>query len=198
MATNDIVQARMIGSLDGQLTVNQFFYLAQSGPGNVAPFLDKLRTGVINNIYGLMAPSFTVVRLEGQRASPKPRTFLATLAINIAGAQTGAAVPSSVSVVVSKHSAFAGRKYRGRWYFAGVPVSQVSASQLIPAAATQWQVFANFCDDVLTDADGTVWVPVISNGYVQDTGVLAYTQIVGCQAQSVLRNQRRRQVGRGK
>jgi len=188
----------MIGSLHGQLTVNRFFYYATTGPGNVASLLDRIKTNVVINIYGLLSPEFTVVRLEGQRVSPKPLTFLTTLAINLPGTLTGASVPSSVAVVVAKHTNFAGRKYRGRFFFAGIPASSHANSLLTTTAATAWQTFAGFCDDNLTDVDGTQWEPILSHGYVPNTDVLSYTPITQCVASSVLRNQRRRQVGRGK
>lgn len=198
MATGDVVQARIIGTLHTQTVLNQFYYTAQSGPGNVVPFLDRFRVACANPLLPLVSSEYNMTRIEGQRVSPRPLTFLASVAVAQPGTVAGVSVPSSVALTISKHTQFAGRKYRGRWYIPGLPAADQSFSTVLTAKMTQWQTYANLLDDLLTDADGTVWAPVLSHGYIPNTEVLGFTVITSCIANQILRNQRRRQVGRGK
>src|SRR5215471_1090748 len=198
MAINDVVQARIIGTWHGQTTLGSFYYLAQSGPGNVVPFLDEFRIKISNGAETILSAEYTTTRLEAQRVSPLPLTFHVVIAINTPGAIAGASVPTSVAVVLQKHTQFAGRKYRGRWFWPGLSASHQATSQLNATGQGFFNSLATQCAAPLNDTDGTTWIPILRHGYAPGTGVLTYTPITEVIASPILRNQRRRQIGKGK
>jgi hypothetical protein len=96
-----------------------------------------------------------------------------------------------MSLTITKTTRFAGRKYRGRAFFAGLPVTSESDSLLAPAVLANWEVISDLFNDIITNGD-VVWQPILWHRATN-----TYDDILTAHVKLVLRNQRRRQVGVG-
>jgi hypothetical protein len=197
VAVNDIVQANIIGSVFNQTTVNSLWYFAQSGPGSVTSLLHQVNNSIIAQWKNGITSEFTLVRLDGSKVFPLPRAFVVSLSLAQAGLGTPPTVPSNVAMTITKQTAFAGRKYRGRWFITGHSVSGLANGVFTSTTVNFWQSIATEMATNLTDSDGTVWVPILLHGRIPTTGTASYTPIVQCRANPTPRNQRRRQIGIG-
>lgn len=203
-AVGDVYEAVFLQRLHGQEIRNVFHYqlLAIAGGAN-SPDTDaanSLSVGMESfwNIWRLNASvELTCYGIITQRVRPLPRTagwvrVPATQAAQV----TGESLPSSVAVVIRKRTLYAGRAYRGRTYFAGIPVQQEANSSMSAAAVTAWNTVVLEIAKVITPAAVNgftfTWTPVL---YAKKTALT--NQIQSCSQDTILRNQRRRQVGKG-
>jgi len=195
MAIGDIYQVTVSGTLHGQLTNSVLHYRetvsgGADGSVQLATAIDATLAGVSfrANASSEWRYDFTV----SQRIRPLPILLAVTVNLNAGAGQAGSnSLPSSVASVIRKRTALAGRKFRGRTYIPGVPSAVEVDSQLTAAGLTALQTLA-------TQMAGTVGIgawdfaPVI---FHRATGTS--TLITACVATAVLRNQRRRQIGKG-
>jgi hypothetical protein len=80
---------------------------------------------------------------------------------------------------------------------AGTSTGTVTESVINAAGSPAWTTLAAKFKQQIVDAAGTTWVPVLSHGYVPGTDVLSYDRLTNVFLTTTLRNQRRRQVGKG-
>jgi hypothetical protein len=116
MAVNDIVQANVIGSLFNQTIVNSLWYFAQSGPGSVTSLLHQINNSIILAWKPAVTSEFTFVRLDGSKVFPLPRAFTVSVSLASPGTAAPPTIPSNACITFTKQTAFAGKKYRGRWF----------------------------------------------------------------------------------
>jgi hypothetical protein len=197
MAAGDIVQANLVQTLHAQTLLTRFFYVTDTGPGDLSAFLTAFGTRITAALPPILSSDWTGVRIDVQRVSPRPVTFQVTEVLNAPGQNVGPSLPSSVAVVVSKRTQFAGRKYRGRWYFGGFRASDTLNSQLTASALALIQTQMDTLATPLVAGANETWFPILSHGYIAGTEVIAYDKLTGVTARQILRNQRRRQIGVG-
>lgn len=203
-ALGDLYEIVLAGRLHNQEIRNVFHYelTAITGAGG-APDADaaqaasaageslwnliRVNTSNEASCYGILA----------QRVLPTPRTAgHARTPATILGAIAGSSLPSAVAVIIKKKTQYVGKSYRGRTYFAGIPVVQELDSVITTPAFDAWTVVATGMNQVLTGAsiNGRQygWTPKV---WSKKQGVR--TTITSCVVDQVLRTQRRRQVGKG-
>jgi hypothetical protein len=198
----DLVQAQLRSTLHGQTCINTFhyFYTAPAIPlADGEDVLTAFGTSFLsqvwaNNLRALLSNEVVDVHAIIQLIEPiryvpirvNPGVGLDT------GGDLGSALPSSVSVNLKKLSDQAGRSHRGRVYIAGAFINNENNSALDPAQVAGWNdAGVDMATDVVT-ADGT-FVPVIRHADPLQVPDLITAVVVD----PVLRNQRRRQLGRG-
>lgn len=194
MAIGDIYQVNIVGRLHGQTTINTFHYAEnQVGAGSAeAALLTLFNAGVVSELKNACSAEWELITTTAQQIRPLPP--LLPVDDNTAagpGAVAGESLPTSVAVVVTKRTGFAGRAFRGRCYFAGVPVSQEVDSQISTAALLLWGDVASEMSQTLADSTWN-FSPIVYHR-LSGTGTI----IQNCLERQILRNQRRRQVGKG-
>jgi hypothetical protein len=197
MAVNDLVQVNAVQTIFNQTVLNSFWYYAFSGPGSVTSLLHQVNTAVITPWVAAVTSDVTFVRLDGAKVFPLPRAFTVSLSLAHAGTGAPPTVPINAAMTFTKQTAFAGRKYRGRWFISGFAQATVTNGQVSAAALATFQSLANAFAEDLTDSDGTVWNTVLLHGRIPTTGSPSYTSITAARANPIIRNQRRRQIGVG-
>jgi len=134
-----------------------------------------------------------ILGLSVQKIKPVPVLLAFTQSLsNNEGTVAGDSLPTSMSAVITKRTAFGGPSGRGRLYLAGVPLSFELNSTVTDAGLLIYQTLGNLLDNNITLAGGAVYRPVVWNRTDKTT-----RPIVSTLARRTLRNQRRRQVGRG-
>lgn len=195
MALDDIYRITLDSTLHGQRVLNTFHYrLNDPVTGN---FSDSLalawQAEIVGPLLALVSNEFTALGVICQRIRPLPVLAAYTEAlVSASGLVEAPSLPSSVAVVVSKYTELAGSANRGRNYFAGLTDTHEDESQLAVAWRAGWQSFADLLSDIIVDGAAHNFVPCV---FHRSTGL--FTDIVNCVVRGPLRNQRRRQVGRG-
>lgn len=194
MSVGDIYECSILGRQDGQITATVFHYRQASGnagdqSGALAASVDgSLAAGLKTTL----SPEWSYDLSSVARVSPLPRTAPTLNSTNAGPGTIGTfAAPSSVAAVLKKKTALAGRKYRGRFFLPGVPLSVIADSQLTAGGVTSFAAMATLLQGNIVNAAGT-FNPVIFH-----RASLTFDNITSVTVDPVLRNQRRRQVGRG-
>lgn len=194
MAVGDIYQVTLEGKLHGQTILNVFHYkLVDEAAGdpseNCALAFDD---GPATAIKSALSEEYAIVRVVAQKIFPLPPLvpYVSTAKAGN-GAIAGNSLPTSVTVNVSKRTAYAGRKYRGRTFLAGVPAgfetdSELNAIGIAGFATTKNAIAATIIQGAWS------WKPVLLHRSTNTTDDILKTDL-----QIPLRNQRRRQVGKG-
>lgn len=209
----DVYRAAVVGHLFGQEIVHVSFWqqstpntsgldsrrqlsqaIANAWAGNISP--QQATTMVIEDVTITDVVPFGSTSGEDVfDGDPLPSAGTSTL---------GVSCPPATAVVARKRTGFIGRKYRGRNYYAGIPVGSTSVGQLTSGALAAWTaaVSALIVNQPGFGGDGTpVFVPVIVGVATKDEGghPLSYrvTQVTATDVDPVLRQQRRREIGVG-
>lgn len=194
MAVNDIYQVNMVGKVHGQTTINTFHYIeTATGAGSAEGTLaTALNSGLVAAVKGAASNEWAFEKLVIQQIRPLP-PLLAFEDPTAAGAgmQFAESLPSSVAVVVTKRTGLAGRANRGRCYFAGVAATHEVDSKLSTVGLGLWTLVATEMSDNIVSGAFT-FDPIV---YHRAAG--SGTAILSAIARDILRNQRRRQVGKG-
>jgi hypothetical protein len=195
MAINDICQARIVGTLHGQTTINQLCYVLRDPNTTPMDIATNVAGDIVNFLLLATSVEYTCQQVDAQIIDPPPRTFVATYQVGSAGSKAGGSAPSSVAVVLRKRTQFAGRKFRGRWYFPGIPTSDIQLSQISGGATIDW----NKLGTALLQGIGAIGqIPATPVLYAPRKGYAPQPQpLTAVVLDQVLRNQRRRQIGRG-
>jgi hypothetical protein len=195
MAVNDIYQLTVKQRMHGQLVLNVLFYKETvSGSGDAAA---NLATAFINTIMAtwktMQSNEISHEAVITQKVFPQP-PLVPHINTSSAGPGTVSqnALPTSMAAVLTKRTQFAGPKYRGRLYIAGIPVTYENDSQLSAAGEVAAVQLAAVLDDQISNAS-YVFRPVVFHRKPLFTS----DEINVVSIQRVLRNQRRRQIGRG-
>lgn len=200
----DIMEVVFQGRLHGQQIRNVRHYrIANIAGPSQAPEVDAATAlaGAMETFWNILVPlvsnEFSMLGILVQRIFPLPRTVgVIRVPANGTGQAAGNSLPTAVAVVTRLTTAFAGRKYRGRNYWCGIPATAETDSELTAGAIIAWEGVQDALTLPLQPAaiNGRTYTfqPVILNRPTMTT-----TDIVGGTVDSVLRTQRRRQVGKG-
>jgi len=195
VAVNDIYSLIVRGRVHGQATMNVFHYRvnvdgdADDADGLVGAF----RTNAENYWLQCCSAEWELTGYICQKIHPLPVLSAFTQEIGFSpGLVEGNSLPSSVAVVMTKRTGMGGRRGRGRVYMPGVPASFEDNSEITDAALQTYDALGARLDTPLTSAIGGVYVPILWNRVLSEA--LTIIQYV---PRTTLRNQRRRQVGRG-
>lgn len=195
MAVGDILQVTFKGFLHGQTILNTLhWYEEASGVGNPGNTLaSNMDTRWTANIVTRLSNEFTHDETQAQRIFPRPPLVpsIAGPITPIPGGIAFNSLPTQNSAIITKRSPFAGVKYRGRMFLAGIPVNEELDSQLTTVYQDSLLTGATALLQNLTVA-GFTWRPVI---FHRATNTI--DPITSFVVQRIIRAQRRRQVGRG-
>lgn len=195
MATNDVLRLCVLGRLHGQRIMQVHHYRqSTSQTGNQAPALvDAFRVDVEPSMIACLSTEYELEGYLCQRVNPLPVLAAYELpVVGVFGTVTGGSLPSSMAAVITKRTLLAGPKFRGRNFYAGVPLSHETDSKITPAGLNLWDTFSTALVNIITSGTGVGFVPIVYNRALQTS-----TEVSQCVARVILRNQRRRQVGRG-
>lgn len=196
MAIGDVFRVAISQRLHGQLIVNTLFYRCSVSDGTDSNDATKLLASINAAIIPAfkacqsaeLAHEFVVV----QKIWPAPVQMAVFDSVGAgAGSVAGSSLPTSVAVVLTKTTAFAGPKYRGRTYLAGIPSSYESDSKLNTANAAAFHNLGDLINDSLVNA-GDTFTPILWH-----RASSTYTVLTNYVLRLSLRNQRRRQIGVG-
>lgn len=195
MAVGDIYSVIVRGRVHSQTTMNVFHYRvsidgdADDADGLVAAFAANCQTEWL----ACCSDEWELTGYICQKIHPLPvlSAFTQEVAFS-AGTVAGNSLPSSVAVVMTKRTNLGGRVGRGRTYMPGVPSSFEDNSEITDAGYATYLALANRLDNSLTSQIGGSYTPVIWHRTPRTSDSI--TQFI---PRTTLRNQRRRQVGRG-
>lgn len=194
MAVGDIFRVVAEQSLHGQTVLNVFHYIvgAVGATDETTGLASKFVATVIPPLKAVQSNELSHVSVTVQKIFPLP-VRVPYRNVNGVGAGTVAqnSLPTSMAVVGTKRTSFAGRKFRGRVFFAGVPVTHEDNSVLAAANIAAWQAVCDAVKTTLSDT-GTDWNPVLFHKATNTSDLLT-----ACEIRTVMRNQRRRQIGKG-
>lgn len=200
----DLYAATYMGVLHGQQIRNVLHFRLKSFAGAGTPTLEDSQGALGNRLdaiwtglRAIVSSQFTMNAILVQRIKPLPRAAgVLTTPTDPVGADTGVSVPSSVSGNIKFQTQFAGKRYRGRMYIAGIAEDRIEDSEVDAATS--------LIMDVAGDAIAGDSTPISYNGWdfvfthvIYHKVDTSYTETTGASVDPVARNQRRRQVGKG-
>jgi len=194
MAVGAIFRACFLQNLHGQKLVTVTHWReSATGSGDSQVQL----AGKLDNVYGTqirpyLSHEWDYEMVAVQQISPgilRRSTFVGSNAGVGGDAQDSIPVPACATITL--RTALAGRKYRGRVFQAGIPIDDVTDSQIeaTPRAAYNTQYATLFSTQ---SASAYTWEPVLWH-----RSSASYTDINEVLMRVPLRVQRRREVGRG-
>ena len=194
MALNDVLQATLVQSLQGQELLNVLHYRVDAiGTGTAEIALaQQLGEDLAPALKAVMSTDWAYVATIGQKIRPAPASF-PFVDTTDAGAGTVAspALPAQNTMNLTKTTQFAGVKWRGRVCFSGFGE--------VAAVGGQWEVsmiaaMSAIVSILQANVQPGAWVfkPVL---FHRDDG--SVTPIDDFIARRTIRAQRRRQFGKG-
>lgn len=195
MAVGDLYQLTIMGRLHGQRILNVLHYgVSVAGPTNpIEDLVTQWRADCETHWLACHSNEYTLDGYLSQKIRPLPITASYEEApLALAGSSGNNSLPTSMAVVLTKRTDLAGRSYRGRIYMAGVPITFELDSELTGAAMNVYDTLADDLESPIVTAGGTTFIPVLFRRSADVAREI--TQVI---PRSTLRNQRRRQVGRG-
>lgn len=206
VAAANLFQISMIGSLEGQLTVNNFYYqdggqvLAGGGSPTELELVTAFHTGVFAYLRACISSDWT---LTGYRVAvlttPSRIPYFNLPTQN--NTATGAAghEPTTISSLFSRYSGVRGQSGRGRVYIPAVPTVIVVASQIATASFGAFQSAASQMSAPQVATSRTYTPGVVSRrGVAQGGANYGFSPLTSCVARQLLASTRRRRIGRGK
>jgi hypothetical protein len=193
---------RILGTIDGQLTVNTFVYTA-GVPAPTTLQLSTLLTNISTNMFvayknclsadwASTAESLTVVHRNDIA------TTVSTVNAAIAGARAAGHEPSEVAAILNRITALKGQHGRGRCSLPGIATADVSGSRLAGAIIG---VMTTLCGKMTTTAsDGSnTWIPSLgTRSLTSPRLVTSFALLTNASVNTLLGTVRRRKIGRGK
>jgi len=204
----DTYRVAVIASLHGQETINTFYYTQTAGSGlENLELATTLVNGILASAWWTYYLSFhsdewTCTRMEVAHVSntgPGSALLSPTWEIDVTdadGTTVSSSLPSSMAFVVRRRTFLPGRRGYGRVYLCGFPVAWEVDSAVntgLAAFVTAWTGLAANINADLTNT-GITWSP---RHYSPSLGAVRANVIRQWSYDSVLRNQRRRQIGVG-
>ena len=197
---DSLIQVQIMGFLHGQRTRNVFHYVKNNatvldGRAALLEFGDWFQTFVNMPILAGQSQEFLCEMLQLQAIFPT-RYRAVQLGVHEQGAIEGNSLPSGVAAVVSTYAHQSGRPFQGRHYIPGIPVDRENDSQLNAAGNTWLTNVATALEGSYNSiAAGWTMTPVVSPNALP--GIWTAYQLELATPRSILRYQRRREVGVG-
>lgn len=207
MAAGDVFRIAVTGGLNAQSIVNVFHYKQTTPNTSGLSNVESLARAFATNFQD---PYINAASLDASWGVIESRTFNPPavplegfdLGVTWVGGGEDPACPPTVAVVIRKKTSFLGRKYRGRNYFAGIQTTNVFEGRVTVAGIAPWEALrdAMAATIVHTVAGSPSFAPCIAaldaSVVVAPVGV-RNTVITSCFLDTVLRSQRRREIGVG-
>ncbi len=206
VSVGDVFELTIAGTMHGVQTRNVLHYMVSSYSGSPSPTYASFETAFLQsamptqigtNMKAFCSAEWSLIWMKFQKFSPIPRSAgTISTAHNGPGGVSGSALPSSVTAVIRKRTEFAGKRYRGRMFVPGVPISYELDSTLNPAGVGALEALAS---DLTEGGAATVgaYTAAMLNVLVHKGVAIAPTPVISTNVDTVLRNQRRRQPGKG-
>lgn len=191
-AIGDNLQLNVVGQLHGQTTVNTFYYQVTAvGVGDVRFRLTDAWLGTVHDAYrDCCSLEWSTIQIEAAGIQPVlPR--VEQVINGLPGTQLGNSLPSSVATVIRRKTLTSGRKGRGRVYMPAVPEDFEDDSAITPAAILVYEALITALSISATTGAWAFGAVHVSRAPLTAIGIDRW------QIDPVLRNQRRRQLGRG-
>lgn len=207
VALQDVFRLAVSARLHGQQTINTFYYQQTAGAGSAGFALAaNLSQAVLAADWwpayiDLHSDDWTVEKFAIQQlANTSPNGILSPTyeidVVDVVGTQLGDSVTSSVAVVVRRRTETPGRSGMGRIYLAGFPAQWTLTSRINTDVVAYQQASDEFLANINVDLvnAGLTWSP---RHFAAKQATLKATTIRSWTIDTVLRNQRRRQLGVG-
>ena len=196
----NVAQCQMVGTVDGQVTINDIFFEISGGgitSANLGTLAGAVALWFSSTLAPLLSDDWSAQRVIATdlTTATGPRVDVGAAA---PGGVSGEAVPNNVAACVSFRSGSRGRSARGRNYVPGIPGTLVTLNTLDPT----------FINDLVTAYQGLMgagtflagwqWVIVsrVTAGALRPTGVALPVLNVLMVGDSV-RSMRSREIGHG-
>lgn len=200
--TNDVYRARFVGSIEGQLTIDTFYYRGDSAAGTESLAMQinlvtalELAGGMRDKYKACMSSDWT---MESMLIDCPFIATLATLTAASVGPGTGPAghEPTTVATVISRFSKQKGQCGRGHVSLPAVPTAWVTSSMI--TSSTAYDAFVLTMGGVISGG-GHNFTPVIySKGTRVSPKASGISDQINATLRDVLGTVRRRKLGRGK
>lgn len=192
MAAGDLYQINVVGQLHGQTTVNTFYYrVSVEGVGDPRQKLIDSWLAHVHPLYAdCLSQEWVTLKLESLGLQPiLPKIDFADAT---AGTVLGESLPSSVAAVARRKTLTPGRTGRGRVYLPAVPASFETDSKLTVGSLATYNALTLELGLDISDGGWT-----FHPQHVRRKPAVQGLEIDRWTMDTVLRNQRRRQVGVG-
>lgn len=207
--SGDVAYLTIQGEIEGQETINGFYYLASTTGNNVtilAALLLAFRTAVEPKYTACLTTDWS---LTGYRAimMTQPTMMAQTIypATPVGGGIAPPHEPTQIAALFSKYTAYRGQHGRGRSYLPAVPTSGVNTgggfdSQLTTAQTSlMLSLIAQLETTITTGAVNWSWALFSRLNYNKVSGSGGGAAIITqCTTRPLLATIRRRRIGRGK
>lgn len=197
---NADVQINLVGRLYGQVTVTTFFYrFTTSAPlpdgADPVALAGAFEASLGSAFIDAVTSDWTgeVIEVRDPRANPVWAGDLTE--VTLTGVLAAPACPPSVAAVITRKTALAGRRNRGRIFVPAVPQDWHQDGEISDAGML---ILQGLADDVATalDVPGLGVVATLSPRVWSRTNQTSQA-VTSCTAKRVLRSQRRREIGVG-
>lgn len=203
-AINDVVQCTLRAVQFGQNYQTSFYYqitaVTVPGAGMYSDLHAEFQADVWSELRSFMSDSVEQARVRIQKVFPNPRYLFRNFDLTPSlGLDDGIPLPPSTAAVIRAYGAVARRDNRGRNFIFGLTSQNNTEGQIPQAAWTNWRNLAELIyEDDLVGTSYT-WRPVIfAPSRPGPPPVGAHVEpIVASDINTVLRQQRRREIGVG-
>jgi hypothetical protein len=200
---NGVVQYRIIGVIENQMTMNTFYYSAAVP----APTTTQLNT-LLTNIQAGMFPLYKLCLSADWKCSSEALNVVhrndilgvqSAANLNVAGGRAAGHMPTEVAQPIIRYTATKGQHGRGRFSLPAISTADVTASAITAAAAVT--AIANFSTECLaTFSDGAnTWTPCLAQRSTASPKlVIGFAPLTKLIFSPNLGTIRKRKIGRGR
>lgn len=194
MAIGDIYLVTIKGTMaSGDVLNTIHFRETATGAGNPSQLLASGIDGRVSLSWRpLLSQDYTYSYTQAQKIAPGLITMpaIANLGAGVGGKAVNA-LPACAAITVTKQTALAGRFYRGRIYMSGISEDDETGGQLNAGLVTTFETSVSNMFAVVTTG-GWAW-----NAVLWHKAGGSYSDITNWRVNRPIRNQRRRQFGKG-
>jgi len=198
-AVPNLFEVIVQGLVDGQMTINTFYYADGGGT-----LITASETNLVNGWFtafsahfaAATSADFTLSSIKGQCLTTPTRVAY-TLPVGTAGTGPAGHQPSTVCATFDRYSGVKGQAGRGRVSMPAVPNTWVTASLI---NATGIAAYATFLNDLKTGfvASGVTYVAQVVSRKNKAGPALGASPVLNSTLRTTLGTCRRRKLGRGK
>lgn len=210
VATGEVVQVLIQGTIEGQECENVIYFRAQAADVDMVLHLLAEIGECFLALVPILAPSYTFERIRGKIVSPAiglDAVWEPPPGSDLQGEDAGGGMPSFVSALISLQAERAGRSGKGRMFMAGVP-EEAAQNSILASDAAFYTALITFATCVLTKfskkdvpAAGDYEWGVMSRkigGQKPPFLSAGFAPVVGFRVARALCTTRTRKVGRGR
>lgn len=196
----NVAQVRVMGRIDGQLTINNTYWEISGGgitPVNLATLVAAMDGWAGGNLAVPLSDDWTYERTEGIDLTVA-NGAIANSSNPQAGSSSSESAPNNVAACMSFRTGFSGRSFRGRNYIPGIPNDQITLNTMLGPFQASLVVIYNFLIGAGTFVAGWQWGVVSRRtaGALRPAGV--FSPITSVQfTVPYVRSMRSREVGHG-